>query len=93
MRRGSALATSVARPGMDENLAAVAAVAAEYHLEDRRFAGTDGPANDALAGEPERDACDHRQADAALQMHGETLATPDSSSATDIGSLMAAGIE
>src|SRR6266700_4079596 len=55
--------------------AAIAAVVAEHHLQDRRLAGARRSGqHDAFAGtDLEEDTTDHGQFDPTLQMHGEGL--------------------
>ena len=59
----------------DANPAAIAAVIAEDHLQDRGFSGARWPRqHDAFAGPNlKRDAAHHREFYPALQMHGEGL--------------------
>jgi hypothetical protein len=59
----------------DRDTAAVAAIVAEDHFQDRRFAGTGGTGqHHALAGfDLKRDTPHHRKLHAALQMHDEGL--------------------
>ncbi|MEY9438391.1 hypothetical protein ABIF14_005482 [Bradyrhizobium elkanii] len=74
--RGSAVARSNNLAVMaDANPAAVAAVVAEDHFQDRGFAGARrARQHHALTRiDVERDAAHHGQFDAALQVHGEGL--------------------